>query len=277
MRPLLALARLVAGHRGGNLDGLPAGAHVERDLAYGLDPAQRLDAYLPGRAPVGPIVVVVHGGAWALGDKAGAAVVGHKVAHWLPMGVIVVSVNYRLLPRAEPLEQAGDVARALAFVQGRAAAWGADASRVVLMGHSTGAHLAALLAADDELAKRGGVKPWLATVLLDSAALDVVRLMQGPHRRFHDRAFGPVPEHWAQASPLHRLRGRPMPVLLVHSTERQDSQEQARQFAEAVEQRGGRAEVLALPLSHLDINAQLGDDSAYTVTVDAFLRSVGVP
>ena len=275
MRPLLALATLIAGRRRGGPAGLPAGTHVEGDLAYGPDPAQRLDVYLPGRPPTGPIVVMVHGGAWAMGDKAGPAVIGHKVAHWLPMGVIVVSVNYRLLPRAEPLEQAGDVARALAFVQAHAAAWGADASRLVLMGHSTGAHLVALLTADDTLASAEGATRWLATILLDSAALDVVRLMRGPHMRLHDRAFGPVPEYWRQASPMHRLQDVPVPMLLVHSSERRDSQEQGQRFAAAVAAKGGRAEVLAVALTHVEINALLGDDADYTVKVDAFLRSVG--
>lgn len=277
MRPMHTLAMLIARRRGSASTGVPAGSRVERDLAYGVDPAQCIDVYLPAQAPGGPVIVLVHGGAWATGDKAVPAVIDGKVGHWLPMGVVVVSVNYRLLPQADPLEQARDVAGALAFVQQRAASWGADPSRLVLMGHSTGAHLAALLAADEELGSREGAKPWLATVLLDSAALDVVRLMQGPHMRFHDRAFGPVPECWRQASPLHRLRGQPAPMLLVYSSERQDSRQQALQFAAAVEARSGRVQLLSIPLSHAEINARLGEDTAYTAQVDAFLRSLGWP
>jgi arylformamidase len=250
---------------------------VERDLAYGDDPRQRLDAYFPARPPGGALLVMVHGGAWAMGDKAGPAVVDAKVAHWLPVGVIVVSVNYRLLPQAEPIEQARDLARSLAFVQSHAASWGADAQRVVLMGHSTGAHLAALLLADEALARGEGVQPWLATVLLDSAALDVVHLMRGPHLRLHDRAFGAAPERWEQVSPLHRLRAAPRPIALVHSTERPGSGEQARRFANAVQALGGRADVMPVELAHAEVNARLGEASPYTASVDAFLRSVGWP
>ena len=123
------------------------------DLAYGPEPAQCLDAYLPAGRPTGAILVIVHGGAWAIGDKANPGVVAAKVAHWLPSGVVVVSVNYRLLPLAGVLQQAGDVARAIAFVQKRAAGWQADPARLVVVGHSTGAHLAALLAADPALAR----------------------------------------------------------------------------------------------------------------------------
>lgn len=58
------------------------------------------------------------------------------------MGYALVSTNYRLSPAAHPLEQADDVARALALVQQQAPQWGADPRRLVLMGHSAGAHLA---------------------------------------------------------------------------------------------------------------------------------------
>jgi acetyl esterase/lipase len=276
MRPLHALAMLMLGRRPGREITLPEGARVERDLAYGEDRAQRLDVYLP-RPPTGPLIVLVHGGAWSIGDKGGHAVVANKLAHWLPMGVVVVSVNYRMLPVAEPIEQARDVARAMAFVQQRAASWGADASRIVVIGHSTGAHLAALVAADPEFAAAEGARPWLASVLLDSAALDVVQTMSGPHSPFHDRAFGSNTDDWQQASPLHRLKARPGPMLLVHSGARPGAGDQARRFAAAVSGQGGRAELLPLALSHAEINAQLGERNDYTAKVDAFLRSVDIP
>jgi len=250
---------------------------VERDLAYGSDPAQRLDAYLPAGAPTGAILVIVHGGAWTIGDKANPAVIAAKVAHWLPAGVVVVSVNYRLLPRADVLQQAADVARAIAFTQGRAALWGADAARLVVLGHSTGAHLVALLAADPALAEPEGATPWLATVLLDSAALDVPEVMRAPHRPLYDRVFGTVEAEWQALSPLQRLRARPAPLLIVHSDRRPDAAAASHRFAAAVASWGGRAEVHEEALSHAEINARLGLRNACTERVDAFLTSVGVP
>ena len=254
---------------------LPDGTRLERDLAYGPAAAQGLDAYLPAR-PGGAILVVVHGGAWSFGDKANPALAA-KLAHWLPAGVAVASVNYRLLPLAGVLEQARDVARAIAFVQQQAAGWRADPARLVVLGHSTGAHLAALLAADPGLAEAEGATPWLATVLLDSAALDVPALMAAPHLPLHDRAFGSSESEWRSLSPLHRLRARPAPVLIVHSTRRQDATAASQRFAAAVRARGGRAEIHEVALSHVEINVQLGLANAYTERVDAFLRSVGVP
>jgi len=277
MGPLRALVAMLSRGREGASVVLPAGARVEEDLAYGPEPAQCLDAYLPAGRPTGAILVIVHGGAWAIGDKANPAVVAAKVAHWLPAGIVVVSVNYRLLPRAGVLEQAGDVARAIAFVQKRASGWNADPARLALIGHSTGAHLAALLAADPALAEAQGAAPWLATVLLDSAALDVVEIMRAPHRPLYARAFGVVESGWQALSPLHRLRARPAPLLLVHSDRRQEGAGASQRFAAAVAARGGRAEVHEVALSHAEINARLGLSNEYTERVDAFLKSVGVP
>ena len=188
-----------------------------------------------------------------------------------------MSVNYRLLPDAGVLQQAGDVARAVAFVQKRAAGWQADPARLVVVGHSAGAHLTALLAADPALAEAQGAAPWLAAVLLDSAALDVVEIMRAPHRPLYDRAFGGVEADWVALSPLHRLRARPAPLLLVHSNRRQDAAGAAQRFAAAVAARGGRAELHEVALSHTEINARLGLDNPFTERVDSFLKSVGVP
>jgi len=256
---------------------LPAGARVERDLSYGSDPAQKLDVYLPRDGKQAPILVMVHGGAWTLGDKGNTGVVANKVQHWLPRGYIVVSLNYRLSRPPSPLEQAEDVGRALAFVQARAADWGGDASRVVLMGHSSGAHLVALLTVAPDIVSRTGAGPWLGSVSLDSAALDVVELMKGRHPRLYDRVFGAEPARWAEVSPLHRLAVRPVPMLLVCSTRRGDSCPAARRFAAQAVSLGGRATVLPLDLNHGEINSELGRSPGYTASIDDFLRSLGLP
>jgi acetyl esterase/lipase len=257
----------------------PAAARrVERDVAYGPDAAQRFDVYLPrhATAPM-PVLFMVHGGAWLVGDKGSAGVVENKAAHWLPKGIVFVSVNYRLSPKADPLGQADDVAKALAAAQQRAPSWGADPARFVLMGHSAGAHLVALLSADPAIAARQGARPWLGTVELDSAALDLVAIMNSRHRRFYDRVFKSDPSYWRAASPLERLTGTPAPVLAVCSTRRRDSCDHAREFVAKAQALGGRASVLPEALTHAEINETLGRPGAYTDAVDAFLRSIGVP
>lgn len=256
---------------------LPAGASVQRDLAYGPDARQRLDVYLPAAGvPRSGVVLMVHGGGWRRGDKAMGSVVTNKAAHWLSQGLVFVSVNYRMLPEAHPLQQAEDVARALAFAQAHAASWQVDPARFVLVGHSAGAHLVALLTADPSIAQHQGAKPWLGAVPLDSAGYDIPKVMQGRHFKLYDEAFGTDAAFWREASPLQRLVPKPAPMLLVCSSKRRVSCPQAEAFAAAAQQAGGRATVLPQALSHREINDQMGLPGRYTDAVDAFLRGVGL-
>lgn len=246
---------------------------IERDVAYGSDEDQRFDVYAPLGASGVPVIFMVHGGGWARGDKAAARVVDNKVAHWLPRGFAIVAVNYRMLPKIDPIEQASDVARALAAAQRQATRWGGDPHKFILMGHSAGAHLIALLAARPGLAASQGVQPWLGAVLLDSGALDVPEIMNGRHPGLYDRAFGSDPAYWQASSPFHQLsRGGP-PLLLVCSIRRFDACPQAERFVAKAGSFGTRAEVLRLDLSHGEINSQLGAAPDYTAAVDARLQA----
>lgn len=260
----------------------PADVNLLNDIAYGAAPQQTLDVYRPKDAPVGPgvpLIVMVHGGAWVTGDKASANVVTHKVEHWVAKGYALVSINYRLVPVAGPLEQADDVAHALAYVQAHAVEWGADASRLVLMGHSAGAHLVLLVASSPSIAARAGARPWRATVALDSAAFDLTTLMAERHPGFFDQAFGTDPAYWRQASPLLQLNG-PLaaPLLAVCSSQRRDPCAQAWAFADRAASLGGASvSVLPVDLSHGQINTLLGTPSRYTAEVQAFIESLGSP
>lgn len=273
-RPLL---RWLLGQRQDSADELPPGVRVSPDLSYGDHAAQRLDVYHPAGHPAGPVLVIVHGGGWRRGDKAAGPVIDHKVSHWCTRGWLVVSVGYRLWPEVGPRAQAGDIARALAFVQRQAAAWGGDPGRIAVLGHSAGGHLAALVAADASLAASEGAQAWPATVVIDTAALDVTALMRGPHLPQHAQVFGADAAAWPALSPLHCLGAAPASaLLLVCSAGRPDSVAAAQAFAAAVQALGGLAQVLPVALGHLQLNRELGHDPAYTAAVDAFLRSAGL-
>lgn len=260
---------------------LPPGTQMQRDIAYGSDPKQKFDVYRPANAEASatplPILIMVHGGAWAFGDKASPGVVSAKATYWLGRNYIFVSVNNRLLPTADPAGQAADVATALAKIQADAPGWHGDPGRIVLMGHSAGAHLVALLAADPAIAAKAGARPWRGTVSLDSAALDVPGIMEKRHARLYDAPFGKDPAYWRQVSPIDQLQQKPMPVLLVCSTRRLDSCGPAKSFADKVTGLGGQASVLRENLTHEEINATLGEPGAYTDKVEAFMQSVGLP
>jgi len=260
---------------------LPQGVKLVRDVAYGRDRLQAVDVYVPPRARNAPMIVMVHGGAWFLGDKAARSVVRNKVARWVPHGFIFVSVNYRMLPALDALGQSGDIARALAYVQKHASDWGGDASRLILMGHSAGAHLVSLLAADPARAYELGAKPWLGTVALDSAALDVVKVMESSHMKFYDRAFGNDHAGWRSASPVHVLNGQATPLLAVCSTRRRDKPcMQADEYVKKAAGLGVKARTLKEDLSHANINSDLGLSGAYTAGVEKFMGdldpSIGV-
>ena len=254
---------------------LPAGVTLRQEIAYGADPAQRFDVYLPPQPQNAPILFMVHGGAWRVGDKTNERVVENKAAHWVPQGVIFVSVNYRMIPEAEPLVQAEDVARALAKVQELAPGWGGDPSNVILMGHSAGAHLVALINAAPDIAAAQGAKPWKGSVLLDSGALDVPAIMNARHLPLYDKAFGDDPADWQAASPYHQLAGPVPPILAVCRMDSGDSCPANRAFAEKAATLCGKVDVLPMDLSHGEINKLLGLPGAYTTRVDDFMRSLG--
>ena len=254
----------------------PAGAAtlLKRTVAYGNDEEQRFDVYAPPQAKGAPVILMVHGGGWQFGDKEMLRVVDNKLARWLPKGFVFIAVNYRLLSKIGPLDQARDVARAVAMAQQLAASWGAERSKFILMGHSAGAHLVALLAARPELAAEQGASPWLGSILLDSGALDVPAIMGSRHLPLYDRAFGKDPADWQAVSPYQQLSRPGSPLLAVCSSQRQNACPEARRFVDKASRLGTRAAVLALDLSHGEINGKLGEGSEYTAAVEAFMRSL---
>ncbi|MDI1226102.1 MAG: alpha/beta hydrolase [bacterium] len=250
----------------------------DKTFKYGEHAAQALDVYLPSKpahdAPY-PVLFMVHGGAWCIGGKDMGKVVTNKIARWLDKGFIFVSINYRMLPdKADVVAQAADVATALAYVQKHAAEWQGNPDRIIIMGHSAGAHLVSLIGADAETTAGFGVKPWLGTVSLDSAALDIPEKMKVKHAGFYDDAFGADETFWTKVSPVHHLSKSSLPWLGVCSSTRKDSCPAAHVFAEKAKALGIKAEVLEEPRKHGAINGDLGLDGDYTDAVEKFMAGL---
>jgi acetyl esterase/lipase len=249
-----------------------------QDVAYGRDEQQKLDVYVPPNAQAAPIIMMVHGGAWIIGDKAYKPVVRAKVNYWLPKGYILVSTNYRMSSMSPDVAgEADDVARALAYVQDHATDWGGDPKAVVLMGHSAGAHLVALVASASDIGAPYGVTPWLGTIVLDSTSLNVVEVMRSWHARLYDLIFGSIRRLWAKVSPYQRLLSKPAPMLMVCSIQHRDSCPQAKAFARKIIGLGGRATVLSVNMTHGEVNALLGEPGQYTENVESFMQTLGLP
>jgi len=246
-----------------------------RDVHYGPGARQTFDVYAQPKLMRSPVIFMVHGGGWRIGDKSNRGFVENKVERWVPKGYVVISVDYPMLPQgAKPLEQARNVARALAAAQAQAASWGGDRNRFILLGHSAGAHLVALLASSASLlAEAGATKP-IGAVFLDSAALDVPRIMTARHLPLYDDAFGSDPAYWRSVSPYDALHASAPPFLGVCSTFRTDSCNQADRFVAKAQSLGTRASVLREAMTHEQINERLGEPGAYTDAVEAFLRTL---
>jgi len=252
-------------------------------LSYGSDPAQVLDLWVPKGAKAAPLVLYVHGGGWKRGSKdtaMGNALPGHLVGQ----GYAFASINYRLVPQATVEQQASDVAQALAFVLGKAAGMGIDRSRVVITGHSAGAHLVALVGTDEQYLRKAGLSFADVDGVMpnDGAAYDVPKQMAQAGRFMSDtykQAFGTDPARQKALSPVFHAAAPNAPRFLLLHVQREDGVVQANDLAAALKRGGSRVEVGSFPgkglQGHAEINRKLGEpDYAATPVMDAWLKGV---
>lgn len=192
---------------------LPAafGAYQRRaNLAYGTHPKQQLDVFTP-EAPAAssrPLVVFWYGGRWTSGDKDDYRFVGAALAQ---IGVVAVLPNYRHYPDVKMAGFMSDAAQAARWAALHATELGADPSRLYLMGHSAGAHLAALVTLDRRYFMAAGPAPAIAGVIALSGPLDFLPLTDPDLQDM----FGP-PERYGDSQPINFVRRDAPPMLLVH-------------------------------------------------------------
>ena len=225
-------------------------------VSTGADPLQAYDLYRP-TTPGGPILAFVHGGGWSRGDK--------RMVHALPdyavrHGLTLASIGYRLVPDVTPREQAQDIVAAVADLRRTH-----PGQPIFLMGHSAGAHLAALVGVDGQYLGVHDIRPadLGGVILLDGAGYDATQPRPpGPVGRIlgdmYETAFA---DQAAALSPTLLVRSGQTyaPYLIFHIGRRQDARDQSQELARALIAAGGRAEVIAAPDdSHRDINVQLG-------------------
>jgi acetyl esterase/lipase len=135
-----------------------------RDVAYRddakADPIRhRMDLFLPRGKKGYPVVVLVHGGAWAIGDNRCCGLYSSVGQFLARQGIGVVLPNYRLSPSVMHPEHVNDVARAVRWTRDHIAEHGGNADRLYLMGHSAGGHLVSLLATDETYLKAEDMSP----------------------------------------------------------------------------------------------------------------------
>lgn len=272
----LATSLVSVGSHAGPFSGLRSKnkASGATTVAYGAAPEQNLDIYLP-QGDCLAWVIMVHGGGWRRGDKAMSRTVDNKVSRWSQRHIGVVSINYRMLPEAPVETQVEDVRSAIAFLQRKASTLGLIGP-MVLMGHSAGAHLVALVSAQLQTTEKAGIAPWAGTIILDSGTLDVPATMARTRLPLYRNAFGSDEQRWGKLSPMHQVQPGVGPTMIVYSATRADDvAEQAQRYAQRLTGFGVRdVQTLGIKLDHGQVNEQLGLDNDYTRAVEAFMSSV---
>ena len=186
------------------------------------------------------------------GDKADYRFVGAALAE---TGYAAVVPNYRLYPRVKMAGFMDDAALAARWAAAHAGDIGADRNRLYLMGHSSGAHMAALLALDERyLAAAGQPAPRIAGVIGLSGAYDFLPLLEP----YVQDIFGP-PERYPESQPINFVRPDAPPMLLVHgSRDEVVWPKNSRNLATALSAQGVSATLKLYPrLAHADTVAAL--------------------
>ena len=253
------------------------------NVAYGDHAMRQLDLYRPQDAGSAPIMIYVHGGGWKRGDKRS---VGEKVDFFCGRGWIFVSVNYRLLPEGKHPANVNDVAKAIGWIHDHAKGYGGDPAKLFVMGHSAGAHLAALVSTNPSPLQDVG-KPLSiirGVIPLDTNAYDVAKLMQSRSSAFYGPVFGEEEASWRDASPIHHVRADQdiPPFLICYSHGLRDQANpnrpaQANAFAKKLQDAGISAEVIdASDRDHGEINAWFGkaDDEKVTGAAIKFFEGI---
>ena len=222
-----------------------------------------------------PVIVYVHGGGWIKGSR-------DKV-YSMPRfatsrGWMLVSVDYRPWPGANIDAQVGDVTRGIRWVQRNIRRYGGDRRRIVIMGHSAGSHLVAMVAA------RGTVKGLRGVIANDVQAYDMshyARLRGNGLPHMYAKAFGTDGSNWDRWSPITHVKARRArelpPHLIMHSGgdiwKRRETL--SRSYGEALRRRGAKVSYFGSRfLGHGAIMARIGrgDGPNVTAAVEAFLR-----
>lgn len=271
--------------RGERRDGTGRGGNAPADgqrqiFSYGTDALQNAD-FWAGKGERAPLVLFVHGGGWKRGDKqmmTGSA----KLSHWQAQGYAVASVNYRLVPANTVEDQAADVASAVAYFRKNASRLKIDPARIVLIGHSAGAHLVSLVGTDPQWLRGQGLAMTdiAGVVALDGAGYLVPDQMDENARLMGDtyqQAFGTDPARQLALSPTHHAAAPNAPAFLILHVERDDAERQSKGLADRLAKAGTPAQLHGLKgrglIGHMEINRDLGKaDYPATPLVDEFLK-----
>ncbi|MBM3838577.1 MAG: alpha/beta hydrolase [Verrucomicrobia bacterium] len=265
---------------------------AKHDLSYAEpgDPRQKVDIYAPPGAKNLPVVFWIHGGGWQAGDKTNVMI---KPQVFADKGFVFVSTGYRLLPNVEMVTIFRDVAKSVRWVHDHIAEHGGDPNRLLVMGHSAGAQLAALICIDDRYLKAEGLSLGIikGCVPVDGDTYDVPAMIETAETRLrvhglpmpklgHRVKFGNDPaKHRDYSAVTHVAKGKGIPpFLILHVADHPDVTAQARRLGAVLSDADIPNKVFgAKETNHNKLNDHLGlpDDPATQALfefVDAALK-----
>jgi acetyl esterase/lipase len=189
-----------------------AGYRIEHDLAYGADPRQKLDIYVPDHAAANaPVILFFYGGSWQSGSKSDYLAFGQAFAS---KGIVVAIADYRLYPQVSYPAFLDDGASALAYVHAHVAQYGGDPGRIFVAGHSAGAYNAVMLAADPEYLRKAGAEPsWIHGVIGIAGPYNFLPLDDDKLIALFGGANLP------ETQPINHIDGKRPPMLLAAGTD----------------------------------------------------------
>ncbi|HEY8569873.1 alpha/beta hydrolase [Microbulbifer sp.] len=225
---------------------------VHRDISYGPQPWQKLDIYLPEEtsAPA-PVLVFFYGGRWSFGKKEQYAFVAKTFAD---AGYIVVLPDYSKYPAVKFPVFVEDAAKAVAWTHDHIHLYGGDTSRFYISGHSSGAHMGALVAANPEYLKTEGKPLSIVTAFAGLAGpYDFV-----PEAEDLKDIFGP-PNNYPNMQVPTFVRGDEPPMLLLHGADDKDViQRNLNRLRDKIEKSGGAVEAhIYDDVDHIDMIGSL--------------------
>ncbi len=132
------------------------GIRTDASIAYAPGERRKLDVFAPAEAQRAPVVVFFYGGSWQRGHKETFRFVAAALAK---RGAVAIVPDYTLYPQGTFPSFLEDGAAAVAWAKANAAKYGGDPRRIVIMGHSAGAHIAAMLALDARWLGKLGLNP----------------------------------------------------------------------------------------------------------------------
>ncbi|MEE8173412.1 MAG: alpha/beta hydrolase [Alphaproteobacteria bacterium] len=237
------------------------------DQQYGDGPNMSLDIF-PQSGPSRPILLFIHGGYWRAMDK---DLFAYPAIGLNDAGVVYVSVNYALAPSITLDEIVEQCRQAVTWVHQNAETHGGDPNRIHISGHSAGGHLTAMMLSTDwtqrgtaEINLAGGIAIsgiFDLVPILETSINDGVQLDQVAARRNSPREFLPS-------------NGPPF-ISAVGADETDEFLRQSREYAEAWNENGGRAQYLPLEgFHHFDVICELGRSGSELN--DAVLAQIGV-